>query len=44
VATLAATYPQWVETLIGATQWQSNTERENLFYQNAAKFYRLASN
>lgn len=42
VATLAATYPQWIETLMAATRSLSNTEREKLFYQNAAKFYRLA--
>ena len=43
VVTLAATYPQWAETLLEATQSLSHTEREKLFYQNAAEFYRLAS-
>ena len=43
VAVLAATYPQWVETLMEATRSLSNPEQEKLFYRNAAKFYRLAS-
>ena len=42
VATLAATYPQWVETLMAATRSLSNVEQEKLFSQNAARFYRLA--
>jgi len=44
VVTLAATYPQWIETLLEATQSLSTAEQEKLFYQNGAEFYRLAIN
>jgi L-fuconolactonase len=43
VVTLAASYAQWVETLIQATGSLSDGEREKLFYQNAVDFYRLAT-
>ena len=43
VAALAATYTQWVETLMVAARSLSNPEQEKVFYQNAARFYRLAS-
>lgn len=43
VASLAAPYPQWVDTLLAATQSLSNMEREKLFYQNTSKFYGLAN-
>jgi L-fuconolactonase len=41
VVTLAATYSQWIETLLEATQSLSEMEREKLFSRNGAKFYRL---
>jgi len=40
VLTLAATYPQWIETLLEATRSLSEMEREKLFKHNGAKFYR----
>lgn len=43
VVTLAATYSQWIETLLEATQSLSEAERDKLFRQNGAKFYRLAN-
>ena len=43
VVALAATYPQWVETLLAATQFLADADRAKLFYQNAAKFYHLAT-
>lgn len=41
VVTLAATYPQWIETLLEATQSLSAIDREKLFSRNGAKFYCL---
>ena len=43
VAYLAATYSQWIEALMAATESLSSAEREKVFYQNAARFYRLAN-
>jgi L-fuconolactonase len=43
VAYLAATYAQWLETLMAATESLSSADREKLFYRNAARFYRLAN-
>lgn len=43
VALLAATYPQWVATLMAATQSWTNADREKLFFHNANKVYRLAT-
>ncbi len=42
VASLAATYPRWVETLMAATGSLPIGDREKLFWRNAARFYRLA--
>jgi L-fuconolactonase len=41
VATLAANYPTWVQTLMTGTGALSHTERQQLFGENAARFYRL---
>jgi L-fuconolactonase len=43
VAYLAATYSQWIEALMAATESLSSADREKLFYRNAARFYRLAN-
>jgi predicted TIM-barrel fold metal-dependent hydrolase len=43
VAYLAATYAQWLETLMAATESLSSAEREKVFYQNGARFYRLTN-
>jgi len=40
VVSLAATYAQWIETLLEATRSLSEMEREKLFKHNGAKFYR----
>ncbi|HTV57008.1 MAG TPA: amidohydrolase [Terriglobia bacterium] len=42
VCTQAATLKQWVETLSTLTQNASESERNRLFYDNAARIYRLA--
>lgn len=42
VATLAATYPRWVETLAGAVAEARVQEQRQLFHDNAVAFYRLA--
>lgn len=41
VVTLAATYPQWVETLQWALDGLSDTDKQRVFHDNAARFYRL---
>lgn len=43
VLTLAATYPQWLMTLLEATRSLSEAEHHKLFYENAWAFYRLGS-
>jgi len=43
VVTLAATYAQWAETLRAATRSLSGAEQEKLFWQNAARFYRIVA-
>jgi predicted TIM-barrel fold metal-dependent hydrolase len=42
VCTLAATYRQWVEALQAIVQAWSETDRRNLFHDNAVRFYELA--
>ncbi|HLW65336.1 MAG TPA: amidohydrolase family protein [Gemmataceae bacterium] len=41
VCTLAATYRQWVEALKSIVKERPPEEQKKLFYDNAAKFYRL---
>lgn len=41
VATLATTYPRWVDTLQGAVEECSEAERQQLFHSNAVRMYRL---
>lgn len=41
VCTQSATLKQWVETLSLLTRYASETERNKLFYANAARVYRL---
>jgi len=43
VATLAAAYARWVETLLDATRSLSHAEQASLFGLNAARFYRLGA-
>lgn len=40
VLSLAATYSQWLETLLEATRSLSETEQDKLFRHNGARFYR----
>ena len=42
VCTLAATYQQWVEALQTITAKTSEQHRQQLFYENAVKFYGLS--
>ena len=42
VSTLATDYPRWVETVLWATESCSETERQRLFRETAAGFYRLS--
>ena len=39
VCTLAATYQEWVDTLLWAVEDASDTEKDSLFYENASAFY-----
>ncbi|MBL4701633.1 MAG: amidohydrolase family protein [Phycisphaeraceae bacterium] len=41
VCTLGCTYSQWIQTLWQAVSHCTDKQQENLFYNNAAKFYRL---
>jgi L-fuconolactonase len=41
VATLASTYRRWVETLDEITSGWSEADRRKLWFENAARFYRL---
>ena len=41
VMTLAATYSQWIETVVEATVSLSEAERAQLFFHNCATFYDL---
>ncbi len=42
VYTQSATLRKWVETLLDLTQVTSETGRNQLFYHNAARVYRLS--
>ena len=42
VVELAATYPQWMETVLAATRAFSDEEQRLFFHDNARDFYRLA--
>lgn len=39
VCTIAATYQEWVESLLWAISDASDTEKDKLFYENASEFY-----
>ena len=41
VCTLAATYQEWVAALSWAVEDASDTEKNRLFYENAAEFYSI---
>ena len=41
VVTLACPYRRWIDTLWDAVSGFSTEDRQNLFYANAAKFYRV---